>query len=77
MKAITKKRLISFLCRSEPNQADIKALLRTVSALLLGNAIVIPVLRDFSSTYWWIPAILGILLFYITTFNSKNKGDSK
>lgn len=39
---------------------DIYACIRTASALLIGNAVVVPVLSNFENRHWWILLALGV-----------------
>lgn len=39
---------------------DVYACIRTASALLIGNSIVVPVLSNFENRHWWILLGLGV-----------------
>ncbi len=45
--------------------------IRTAGALLLGNSLVVPVLRDFKDSYWWVLAIAGIAGIILTSFTER------
>ena len=50
----------------------VAAALRTAGGLLVGNSLVVPVLRDFKDSYWWILLVVGIGLIIIASFSKKD-----
>jgi hypothetical protein len=55
--------------RLKVDRAGIATVLRTMAALLIGNSIVVPVLTEGKSHYWWVLLALG--LFFIIVSNVK------
>lgn len=55
--------------RLKIDRAGIATVLRTTAALLIGNSIVVPVLTEGKSHYWWVLLSLG--LFFIIVSNVK------
>lgn len=47
--------------RLKIDRAGFATVFRTVAALLIGNSIVVPVLTEGRSPYWWVLLALGVL----------------
>jgi Ca2+/Na+ antiporter len=67
--------LMNVFKRVRYNSVDSKTFFRTLGALLLGNSVVIPVLRNFQPSYWWVLCILGVLCFVLTSFSLTKRGE--
>lgn len=47
--------------RLKIDRAGFATVFRTVAALLIGNSIVVPILTEGRSHYWWVLLALGVL----------------
>lgn len=47
--------------RLKIDRAGFTTVFRTVAALLIGNSIVVPILTEGRSHYWWILLVLGVM----------------
>ena len=47
--------------RLKIDRAGFAAVFRTVAALLIGNSIVVPILTEGRSHYWWVLLALGVM----------------
>jgi len=45
----------------------IKACLRTVAALLLGNSLIVPIISNGQNSHWWILFLIGAMLLITTS----------
>lgn len=51
----------------KPDGAGFLTIIRTTSALLLGNSVVIPVLTDGKAHYWWVLLLAGFICTIFST----------
>jgi hypothetical protein len=47
--------------RLKIDRAGFATVFRTVAALLIGNSIVVPILTEGRSHYWWVLLVLGVM----------------
>jgi hypothetical protein len=52
--------------RLKIDRAGFATVFRTLAALLIGNGLVVPVLTDGKSHYWWVLLLVGLFFMMVT-----------